>query len=228
MDEQNYFPTPFKPIRIENYIPVYTTAQIDLYGLPDFWGVSCYTVIQTRDDVAPMVMDYQMEQERRGSLRPIHHYDRIERFQSTLYQLIGCRGRVPESIINVIKEYNYNTDPAHVWDSIRDILKKIPKGRTYYNRIPTILSMLGYKHKIDFQDQDYVIKDICLDFRRINAKYELIKSRLENRKYFPSLRFIAFKLLEKHGAHFQYRIPFVRTPRKQVLLETIWNEIAFP
>jgi hypothetical protein len=228
MDNFYRFPTPYRPIRIDNYIPVYTTAQIDMYGFPDYYGVVCYTVIQEHEDVSPMVMDYQMEQERRGALRPIHYYDRIERFTSTLYQLIGCRGKVPEDVIETIKETEYSTDPLYIWDSVRDILKTIPNGRKYYNRIPTILSKLGYKHKIDFQDQDYIIKDICLEFRKINAKYELIKSRLEGRKYFPSLRFIAFKLLEKHGAEFQYRIPFVRTPRKQVLLESIWDEISFP
>lgn len=198
-----------------------------MYGFPEYYGVSCYTVIQEHEDVSPLVMDYHMEQERRGALRPIHHYDRIERFTSTLYQLIGCRGSVPDSIMETVQESEYNSDPEHIWDSIRDILKKIPQGRKYYNRIPTILSKLGYELKIDFQDQDYVIKDICLEFRRINAKYELIKSCL-TRKYFPSMRFIAFKLLEKHGAEFQYKIPFVRTPRKQVLLEEIWTELSFP
>lgn len=226
--EQFYsFPGPCQPIRVDNYIPVYTTYQIDLYGMPEFWGVSCYTVIQDREDMAPMVTDYHMEQERRGALRPIHHYDRIERFQSTLYQLIGCRGKVPKEIICHIKEEGYNTDPEFVWDSIRDTLKSIPKGRLYYNRIPTILQILGYQRKIDFKDQNHVIRDICLEFRKINAKYEQIKSMFGGRKYFPSLRFIAFKLLQKHGANFEYKIPFVRTPRKQVLLETIWNEITF-
>lgn len=228
MDSFYRFPTPYRPIRIDDHIPIYTTAQIDMYGFPEHYGVTSYVVIQEHEDVAPMVMDYAMEQERRGALRPIHHYDRIERFTSTLYQLIGCRGKVPVDIIDTINEAEYNSDPAYIWDSIRDILKTIPGGRKYYNRIPTILSMLGYKHKIDFQDQDYVIRDICLEFRKINAKYELIKSRFENRKYFPSMRFIAFKLLEKHGAHFQYRIPFVRTPRKQVLLEELWIQISFP
>lgn len=227
MEKFYTFPGPCQPIRIDNYIPVYTTDQIDLYGIPEFWGVSCYTVIQTRESMAPMVTDYEIEQERRGSLRPIHHYDRIERFQSTLYQLIGCRGRVPSEIISKIRQIGYNTDPDYIWDSIRTTLKSIPKGRLYYNRIPTILQILGYQRKINFKDQSQLIQEIVLDFRKMNAKYEQIKSRFGDRKYFPSLRFIAFKLLQKHGAVFEYKIPFVRTPRKQVLLETIWNEISF-
>ena len=157
MDQFYSFPGPCQPIRVDNYVPVYTTSQVDLYGLPEFWGVSCYLVIQEREDMSPMVTDYHMEQERRGSLRPIHHYDRIERFQSTLYQLIGCRGKVPNEIISQIKQEGYNTDPDHIWDSIRDTLKSIPNGRLYYNRIPTILQILGYQRKIDFKDQSMFI-----------------------------------------------------------------------
>jgi len=39
--------------------------------------------------------------------------------------------------------------PEKVWDSIRKILKKT--GYTnYYNRIPTILEVMGYEYKIDW------------------------------------------------------------------------------
>ena len=44
-----------------------------------------------------------------------------------------------------------------------------------------------------------------------------------NRVYFPSLRFIAFKLLQLHGIEFKYKIPFVRTPRKLKAMEQIWD-----
>jgi hypothetical protein len=135
---------------------------------------------------------------------------------------------VPLDIIDQIKQHGYSSDPEKIWDSIRGILKKVPKGRLYYNRIPTILQMLGYQKTINFNDQNSVVRDIVLEFKKINARYEQLKSGFSSRKYFPSLRFIAFKLLEKHGAQFEYKIPYVRTPRKEVLLESIWSEISFP
>ena len=218
------FPGPCQPIRIENWMPVYTSEQIDLYGLPDNWGIVSYLVVQTRESAHPMVTDYDMEQERRGALRPVHHYSRLERFESTLYQLIGCRGKVPSFVIDHIKEVGYDSDPDNIWESVQSILKK-KNWRIYYNRIPTILQIIGFARKIDFKDNSRLLEEIVIDFKRINYKFERIKSGLGGRKYFPSLRFIAFKLLEKHGAVFQYQIPFVRTPRKMKMLLDLWRDI---
>ena len=171
-----------------------------------------------------MVTDYKMEQERRGALRPIHHYSRVERFETTLYQLIGCRGKVPKIVIDYIIEEGYDENEEKIWDSIRDILKK-RNWRIYYNRIPTILQILGFSRKIEFGDKNSFVRDVVADFKILNYRFEMRKDGMIGRKYFPSLRYIAFKLLEKHGAQFQYRIPFVRTPRKMKMLEDIWNEI---
>jgi hypothetical protein len=98
------FPGPVQPIRIDpDFVPVYTSSQIKLFGLPDYWGMTCYRVVELREDAAPFVTDFKMEQER-GRMRPIHRYSRVERFESVLYQLIGCRGKVPKSIVNLIRE----------------------------------------------------------------------------------------------------------------------------
>ena len=98
--------------------------------------------------------------------------------------------------------------------------------RLYYNRIPTILQILGYARKIDFNDLNCFVIGVVDEFKKINYKFDLVKIGLEDRTYFPSLRFVAFKLLQKHGAEFQYRIPFVRTPKKLELLEKLWDIIS--
>ena len=221
MDEFYIFPGPCQPIRIENYIPVYDSEQYDIYGSPENWGISSFLVIQTQESARPMVTDYKMEMERRGALRPIHHYSRVERFKNVLYQLLGCRGIVPKHVIEHIQSVGYDLDPDHIWDSIRNILKR-KQWRLYYNRIPIIIQILGYKRKIDFGDSNEFLEKVITDFKIINTNYELLKGTF-GRTYFPSLRFVAFKLIKKHGAEFQYKFPYIRTPRKIDLLEGIWT-----
>lgn len=128
---------------------------------------------------------------------------------------------VPASIISLIREHGYDKDPSKVWNSIRAILKK-HKGRRYYNRIPTILDILGYDRKIQFGDSNELVRQIVLDFQLLSSRFEKVKKVL-GRVYFPSLRFIACKLLELYGVTFEFSIPFVRTPRKLKTMEQIWD-----
>lgn len=223
-------PGPCQPIRIDDdQVPVYTSQQIHLYGLPDHWGrVACrllktvgivvYRVIELREDASPMVMDFTMEQERR--LRPIHRYCRVERFHSTLAQLVACRGKIPPSIILLIRESGYDPHPDRVWNSIRAVLKA-NKARRYYNCIPSILDILGYERKIDLGDAAELIRTIIRDFQQLSTRFERLKQSL-GRIYFPSLRFVACKLLEAYGVKFGFTIPLVRTPRKLRSMEALW------
>ena len=217
----NQYPGPVQPIRVENGIPFYNSDQIALYGLPDYWGIEYYQIIETRETSTPMVTDYDMEQARVGSLRPIHFYNRVERFESILFQLVACRGKVPSNVISHIIDHGFDRDPDHVWDSIRAILKKKNWTR-YYNRIPTILQILGFDRKINFGDQNAFILETVNEFKKLNAAFERLKPSLE-RKYFPNLRYIAFKLLQQQGAMFEYRIPFLRTPSKEKMLDRLWD-----
>lgn len=215
---------PCQPVRFEAGIPFYTSGQVDLYGEPHHWGVDQYQIIQLREDAHPFVTDFEMEMDRRGALRPVHHYSRVERFESILYQLIGSRGRVPPEVVETVRNEGYDENPEKIWDSIRSILKK-HQWRMYYNRIPTILQMLGYQEKIDFGDSNAFVRQLVLEFKQISQKFEQEKSNLE-RTYFPNLRFVAFKLLERSGAQFQYKIPFVRTPRKEKMLNELWEILS--
>lgn len=212
---------PVQPIRMENGIPFYTSQQVNLFGLPHHWGVQQYQIIELYDDGRPPVTDYDMEQERRGSLRPIHHYNRVERFESILYQLIGCRGIIPPSVIKIIQESQIDRHPDRIWDSVRNILKK-HKLSVYYNRIPIILDQLGFDRKIKWGDQNALVLELVNEFKKISAKFEELKPLLE-RTYFPNLRYVAFKLLKEYGAEFQYRIPFLRTPRKEKVMDDLWE-----
>lgn len=208
-----------KPVRFdEDQTPVYDSHQIEVFGLPENWGVFCYRVIALRETEHPMVTDWKMEQER-GKLRPIHRYSRVERFTSILAQLIACRGKVPKDLIEDIKKVGFSTDPNLIWNEIRDILKK-RKGRKYYNRIPTILEILGFQ-KVGV-DKNSLVMEIVDDFRIISSRFNQNREKL-GRVYFPSLRFIAFKLLEMHGVKFGYRVPFARTPRKLKAMEATWS-----
>jgi hypothetical protein len=216
-----YYPGPVQPIRIENGIPFYTSQQINIYGLPHHFGIDQYQIIELEEDGRPPVTDYDMEQERRGSLRPIHHYNRVERFEQILYQLVGCRGVVPRLIIQHIRSIGYDRNPDKVWDSVRSILKK-NNWSQYYNRIPIILDQLGFDRKIDFGDNNAFVLNLVNEFRKISAKFEELKPHLV-RCYFPNLRYVAFKLLVEYGAVFQYKIPFLRTPRKEKQMDELWE-----
>jgi hypothetical protein len=54
-------------------------------------------------------------------------------------------------------------------------------------------------------------------FERTNGKYE--------RRYFPNIRFIVFKILERHGITPNYPVPLVRTSRKMKSLEALWESL---
>ena len=108
---------------------------------------------------------------------------------------VACRGKVPKDLIEEIKSAGYTKNPDLIWDEIRGILKK-RKGRKYYNRIPMILEILGFQ-KVGV-DKNSLVRGIIDDFRIISGRFNERKELL-GRVYFPSLRFIAFKLLEMHG-----------------------------
>lgn len=210
------FPQPV-PVRIEGTTHVYTTRQIDMYGFPYLWNVFDYYVTSDLDYERPMTTDWKFEQSRWGSVRPIHRYSRLKRFESTLYQLLGLRGDVNLQVVVDIRTIGFNRDPRYIWDSIRGILKHL-KLRKYYNRIPTIIMMLGLPYRIKTRN----FEEIVNDFRRVDTAFKTLST---DRKYFPNLRFVTLKLLERHGTNFGIYIPLIRTPRKLKPLDDLWLQI---
>ena len=112
-------------------------------------------------------------------------------------------------------------DPEQAWESVRRLLKQKGWWR-YYNRIPSILRRLGVKLKIDFGDQAWLLEEVVLDFKKISARFEHVKT---GRKYFPNLRYIALRLLERRGVKFELMIPFIRTARKFQVLDGMWDQL---
>lgn len=207
------------PVRVDvGGTHVYTSAQIDTYGFPYLWGVYDYYVITDPNDYVIYKTDWKFEQSRRDNLRPIHRYSRVKRFESTLFQLIGERGDISKEVISDIKNIGFNSDPRYVWDSIRSILKQ--KGlRKYYNRIPTIIQRLGLPYRIHVKDPLEVVND----FKAVHCAFD--QQTLPDRKYFPNLRFICLKMLERHSATFGFRVPLIRTPRKLKPLQDLWVQL---
>lgn len=212
------------PIKFEDDMPVYTLDQVHMYGEPYLWGIEAYLVISTFENERPPAQDWKFEQERMGSLRPIHRYVRQKRFESTLYQLLGYRGHVPRDLINLLEISGFDQNPLYIWESIRKFLKDNQFGNIYYNRIPTIIQMLGLNIRINIKDNSKFITDIIDEFKVANYKFEQLKIKP---KYFPNMRYIALKFLKKNGADFQFHIPLIRTKRKLGPLEEIWDKIIF-
>lgn len=217
----NYFyEIPCLPIRQEGDVSVYSTSQIDMFGFPDTWGVFNYYVITTLDHERPLKMDWNYQQYIRGSSRPIHRYDRVKRFESTLFQLLGLRGHVDIEVVKDLKNVGYDHNPLKIWESIRAFLKS-RKLRKYYNRIPTIIQMLQYPFKI-IPPSNSKLLWMVNEFRKMNTRFSELK---HSRKYFINIRYIVLKMLEQHNVVIEYYIPFVRTKRKQKPLDNIWNKI---
>lgn len=89
----------------------------------------------------------------------------------------------------------------------------------YYNRIPTILEIMGYEHKIDYGGSEVV--EACMDdFCRMSARFSGVG-------YFPNLRFTALRIMMLNGVEFGYDIPVLRTGRKIKGAIEIFDELYF-
>lgn len=209
----------FEPIRMDKEIAIFTTDQIDVFGNPEQYGYDKYQVIESDRNMVP---DFSFDKNR-DKPRPIHRYNRVERFEFILAQLLGLRGDIPYYVMAVM-QYADKT-PEKCYDSIRRILKHY-KFRKFYNRIPLIMVKLGIGALFDWDKTDETYREIINDFRILQAKFERQKKFEWQRKYFPPLRFIAIKLIEKHGGKCNFDIHFIRTKRKEKLLGNIWQSFG--
>jgi hypothetical protein len=111
---------------------------------------------------------------------------------------------MPEEVVELCE--NCDLRSTHIWSSIQAILKK--NGlRKYYNRIGQIIwQIAGYK--IYFGSlSGRVLEKIIEEFRGMQFVHE-------TRKYFPNLRYVALRMLQDHGAVFEYDVPLLKTKRK--------------
>lgn len=206
------------PIKFDpDGVPVFASRDVDDYGLPEHYGYEVYRVVESRD--LNIGSDFKFEQERQW--REIHRYDREARFRVTLLNLLGERGKIPDHVLALVKQY-LKKDSSNLWNDTRKILKHY-KLRKYYDQIPLILSKLEYKRLFPQISADRIFT-ITQDFNALVSRYEQIK-HLYNRKYFPNIRFIALKILELHGILPEYFVPQVRTSRKNKLLSQLWADL---
>ena len=206
-----------EPIRYEEDCAVFTIEQINLFGEPCYHGFVNYIVLSSLDYESPITADFKFSEDRER-LRPVHRYSRVKRFEWILYQLIGYRGDVPVEVVDLCRD-GFDPRPGYIWNSIRKILKE-NKMRVYYNRIGNIIYRLT-KMKIRFGDSYLFLEGVVDDFRCL----KFVRGK-GGRTYFPDIRFVALKMLIKHGAKFDYDIPLLQTKRKLSGLETLFTELS--
>lgn len=217
---------------------IFTSSQME-WGYPeDFGWDKEYEVIEQEHSAHPLGLDYadEIQLERR---RPIHRYCRIDRFKTVLAQLMGYTGfnipkkelrykslKLPSKIKDILPRNIKYTPKSQMWEAIRGALKE-NNYHIYYNRIPAILAGLSM---IDYRNGRNTGKfaKIMTDFERMHKVFYEIRTDLK-RKYFPSLRYVALRLMEKHGVEMPIEIPLTRTNQKRIELaeiyDLIWNYI---
>lgn len=203
-------------------LPVFTTDQLE-WALPEDYGWARYLVIE-----GPPVYEASFFQElcTAEQIRLIHRYCRRERFKFTLSHLMAHAGRIPVKVVDTLIEEGPNfanlTLPAR-WESCRRILKQ-HKLRLYYNRIPCFLADLGL---LGPPPSPAVAAHIMSDFDAINMLWPFAGSQLRGgRKYFPSLRYIATRLMQAYGVSHAHAIPLARTPRIRAALDETFHTLA--
>lgn len=206
------------PIRYDpDGVPLFSSTDVYDYGLPETWGFETYRVIESRDVV--FGSDYKLNQSRDWT--KIHRYNREARFRTTLLNLLGERTNIPNHVVLMVKCY-LKQESKNLWNDTRSILKHF-KMRKYYDSIPAIIKTVMNKRLFEPLTFD-AIEAIINDFKALVQKYEKIKHDFK-RKYFPNIRFIVLKLLELHSVKPLYKIPFVRTTRKNKLLSKLWDSL---
>jgi hypothetical protein len=208
-----------KPVRYDDDVPVFTSRDIEDYGMPDHYGYDNYIVIESRE--VHLVTDYKMEHS--YDLIPIHRYSRVARFKTTLLKLVGEKSKIPDYIITACRVY-LKKDSTDLWNDTRKILKCY-RWSKYYDFIPAILCKLGLCRMLKITASK--IEDILNDFKVLVERFEKTKTKYK-RRYFPNIRFIVLKLLELHGCLHDYPIPFVRTERKLLSLSLLWEDLIKP
>lgn len=150
--------------------------------------------------------------------KKVHRYCRLERFRGVLDELIGMRGKVSLEVVEEC-EWLLEFDGGNVWDVVRGYLKQ--NGlRQYYNRIPQIIFRLGYKVLEGYTYEKYLW--MLEDFKKMHERFNMMVKG-DGVVYFPNLRYICFRLMEKYEVKYTFHVPMVRTMRKRGRLDELWD-----
>lgn len=192
-------------------VPVFSVNQVDDYGCPSLHGYTRFIVIESPMYTSTVPV-YKKPQ------RPTHRYNRCDRFQKVLGQLMGFKLNISKKVLNSDKwvemcEVLAKRDTPCCWKYARKILKQY-KFSVYYNRIPAILAFVdNYKVK----DNRHLVSYILRDFEKMHNSFSLFKDVFK-RKYFFNLRFVALALMYQYGASNPYCIPLTITKQKAIAL----------
>lgn len=218
---------PYAPHRRdENGVAIFTSAQLEWCKPEDLGFDEDYHVIELEETAHPAVfaptvgrdggwVNLGVEVKR----KTVHLYDRYERFRFIVCQLMAYSGDVPPRVLKSMPK-TFGPDP---WEEARRILK-MNGWKIYYNRIPAILAAKGIRQGKKFCSHN-VLPLILQDFRRLNDTWPQIKTQF-GRDYFPNLRYIALRLMHRHGVAPSYTIPLARTPRKRILLDEMYAKMC--
>ncbi len=124
MELDGYF-MPYSIVSVDHGVPAFSIRDINLYGLPDLYGIEEYLVLDDPTESCPFVTDYKMEQDRRGALRPIHRYSQCKRFELLLRKFLGgycSRIKNEDIFLTVAMDCDY--DREFIWNSVRKVLKE--------------------------------------------------------------------------------------------------------
>lgn len=183
----------------------------------------CLVAGQTDADQHPFAYEYA--DEIKAGIYKIHRYSRFDRFRFLMYRLIGVGGGmpVPDEVLVIVREdmKNYVDSRMKIWNTVRKILKA--RGmRKYYNHIPEIIGKVKGWYPEGVAKLDVPV--LLLEFQRMSAKFDEGLRKKWGVKYFPNLRFVALKLIEKHGVTYPYHTPLVRTMSKKVYLNKMYED----
>lgn len=163
--------------------------------------------------------------------RPIHRYCRLTRFAFVVAQLLGVSGKVPPIVCDIVRlAFDMESSPIppnKVWNFVRARLKQY-KWRLYYNRIPLLLShpsihaQLPWLPPTQFTTISRKHCDLLDSFTELHNAFNRIRHTL-GRSYFPNLRYVALRLMERHGLLPPYHIPIARTFRKRKSLGILYG-----
>ena len=198
-----------KPVTIENGLPVFTREDIDLYGLPDYYGYNQWICIDGQPEFVANPCDFILLS------KHIHRYSRFDRFRMVLLQLLGWRGKVEEDVFEICEMIDF--DKSDTWYILKRELKWNSKSQ-YYNRIPRILFLMGRSGRIQVDSMTY--NSILERFRKLEYLFGLQSER----KYFPSLRYTSIRLLWEHGIEHDFKIDSLLTKQRKEALDLFWQK----
>ena len=199
-------------------IAIFTTTQIEGWGMPELYGFrDAYQVVER----PTYALSWKEERRAQSARRPMHRYSRYERFKTVLQHLMGIHGNVPPHILEACVD-------AEDWEEIRCVLKE-NRWSLYYSRIPIIMAAIGLHtstHLLSGEAQEYarIYDRILAQFRDMDGAWASVRSEL-SRAYFPNLRFCAMKLMQMNGVTHLSNVPLLRTDKKIESVGVIFEHI---